>query len=44
MHKLMTVKNTDSLFLLIGGLALHVKRSSFLIGVTVSQAIAESVN
>ncbi len=44
MHKLMIVKNTDSLSLLIGGLVLHAKKSSSLIGVTVSQVIAESVN
>ena len=44
MHELMILKNTDFLSLLIGGLVLHAKKSFFLIGVTVSQAIAESVN
>lgn len=44
MLRLMIVKNTDSSSLLIGGLVLHVKKSSSLIGVTVFQAIAESVN
>ena len=44
MHRLMIVKNTDFLFRHTGGLVLHVKKSFSLIGVTVSQAIAESVN
>ena len=43
MHKLMIVKNTDSLSLRTGGLVLHAKQSSSLIGETVSQDIVGSV-